>query len=342
MTLRLALITVLLELQGCAAFGVSWATYHLDDRVQPVAETEPVISASDSADDPAIWVHPDDPAASLILGTDKQSGIYVYELDGSEHQYLPLGNTNNVDLRHAPWGEDDLTLVAASGRFPSELLLLSLDHQSRELRLEKRYSVQLDEPYGICLWRDENQQPFVFLNSTDGTFAQYSVSPEFEIEEVRRFALNSQVEGCVVDDSENVIYIAEEDRGIWRMSASAEGPQNRQLLDSVRREHLTADVEGLALYHGPRKLLIVSSQGDNSYAIYDTKTSEHLLSFHIEGNDRLDGTTDTDGLDATAASLPGYPYGILVVQDGDNTQPSEHQNFKIVSWSDVRSLIESQ
>jgi 3-phytase len=182
----------------------------------------------------------------------------------------------------------------------------------------------------------------VFLNSTDGSFVQYAVSPEFEITEVRRFSLASQVEGCVVDDSEAVIYIAEEDRGIWRMSASAEGPGDRQLLDSVRGDHLDDDVEGLALYHGPRKLLIASSQGNNSYAVYDAETAEHLLSFHVEGNQQVDGTTDTDGLDVTAASLPDFPHGILVVQDGDNTQPAENQNFKIISWSDVQEMIESQ
>ncbi len=146
----------------------------------------------------------------------------------------------------------------------------------------------------------------------------------------------------MVDDSEAVIYIAEEDRGIWRMSASADGPQDRKLLDSVRGPHLAADVEGLALYHGPRKLLIASSQGDNSYAVYDAETAEHLLSFHVTGISEVDGVTHTDGLDVTAASLPGYPHGILVVQDDDNTQPSANQNFKVVSWSDVLQMIEEQ
>jgi 3-phytase len=35
-------------------------------------ETEPVPSSGDAADDPAIWVHPGDPARSLVLGTDKK------------------------------------------------------------------------------------------------------------------------------------------------------------------------------------------------------------------------------------------------------------------------------
>jgi 3-phytase len=36
----------------------------------------------DAADDPAIWVHPVDPALSLVLGTDKKGGLNVFDLEG--------------------------------------------------------------------------------------------------------------------------------------------------------------------------------------------------------------------------------------------------------------------
>lgn len=336
MNMRLLYVTALLVIQGCA-MRPAW---YLEHRVSPVAETAPVVSALDSADDPAIWIDPGNPAGSLVIGTDKRSGLYVYELDGSVRQYLPLGNTNNVDLRIAPWGNAEHTVVAASGRFPSELLLLSLDHGTRGMRLQKRHPVPIGEPYGICMYRDANLDPQVFLNGTDGTFIQYSVSPDYGIDEVRRFKLGSQVEGCVVDDERAILYIAEEGRGIWRMPADESAGDDRVLIDSVGNGHLVADVEGLAIYDAPRKLLIASSQGDNSYAIYDIETSEHLLSFHVIGNARIDGATDTDGIDVTSASLPGFPHGMLVVQDGSNTGPDENQNFKIVSWSDIRALLE--
>src|SRR3546814_8619832 len=41
-------------------------------------ETVPVKSPGDAADDPAIWANPDDPAASLIVATDKKAGLYLY------------------------------------------------------------------------------------------------------------------------------------------------------------------------------------------------------------------------------------------------------------------------
>jgi 3-phytase len=341
MNFRIAIFAGLLVLQGCESLGPADGPYRLEHRIPPVVETEPVASSRDAADDPAIWVNPDHPEASLIVGTDKQSGLYVYELDGSERQYLPLGYTNNVDLRTAPWGNKDFTLVAAGRRFPSQLLLLTLDHESGELRLLERHTVELREPYGICMYLDADQRPYVFLTSTEGRVAQYSVDPDFGIEEVRRFRFGSKVEGCVADDDDGLLYIGEEGRGIWRMPAGAEDSDHRILLDSVLGRHLTADVEGLAIYYGPRKLLIASSQGNNSFAIYDTATTEHLLSFHITGSKQVDDVSETDGLDVTAVSLPGYPDGILVVQDGYNLNPTENQNFKIVSWSDVLQVIET-
>jgi 3-phytase len=145
----------------------------------------------------------------------------------------------------------------------------------------------------------------------------------------------------VADDDEGLLYIGEEGRGIWRMSAGPEDSIDRQLMDTVIGRNLTADVEGLAIYYGPRKLLVASSQGNNSFAVYDTAPWEHLLSFHITGNSQVDDVSETDGLDVTGVSLPGFPQGILVVQDGYNMNPFENQNFKIVSWGDVLQIIEN-
>ena len=60
--------------------------------MRPVLETEVAASYGDAADDPAIWVHPDDPAKSLVIGTDKQLGLYVFDLEGRAVQTLPDGS----------------------------------------------------------------------------------------------------------------------------------------------------------------------------------------------------------------------------------------------------------
>ena len=68
--------------------------------VTATVETDPVPNGGDAADDPAIWLHPTDPALSTVIGTDKEGGLAVYDLDGRQIQYLAGIRPNNVDIRH--------------------------------------------------------------------------------------------------------------------------------------------------------------------------------------------------------------------------------------------------
>ncbi|MEE4195997.1 MAG: phytase, partial [Bacteroidales bacterium] len=67
--------------------------------ITPDNETDPVKAEKgvDAADDPAIWVNNENPEKSLVLGTNKVSGIHVYDLNGRELQFLEVGCLNNVD-----------------------------------------------------------------------------------------------------------------------------------------------------------------------------------------------------------------------------------------------------
>src|ERR1044071_4407489 len=68
-------------------------------RPEARAQTRPVPHKGDAADDPAVWIHPQDPASSLILGTDKQGGLHAYNMDGTPHEMVADGTKpNNVDV----------------------------------------------------------------------------------------------------------------------------------------------------------------------------------------------------------------------------------------------------
>lgn len=83
---RIALVTLFLAV-GMVASGTAHPTRAAEAivPVKPMVETAPVTHDGDSADDPAIWIHPSDPAQSLIIGTDKANGggLTSYNLDGS-------------------------------------------------------------------------------------------------------------------------------------------------------------------------------------------------------------------------------------------------------------------
>ena len=79
-------------------------------------ETVPVLTTGDSADDPAVWVHPDQPAESLVIGNNKLGALEVYNLDGSLQQRINFGTSfwGNVDVRQSVTvGGTTLDVVAA-------------------------------------------------------------------------------------------------------------------------------------------------------------------------------------------------------------------------------------
>jgi len=89
-------------------------------------------------------------------------------------------------------------------------------------------------------------------------------------------------------------------------------------------------------------MLVVSSQRSASYAVYATREGYPLLaSFRIRADlgAHVDGTSETDKLAVSASSMPGYPRGILVVQDGRNVMPGAPQNFKLIDWRAVEAVL---
>ncbi|MCH6163756.1 phytase [Streptomyces marispadix] len=81
------------------------------------------------ADDPAVWVDPDDPGLSLVVGTLKEAGLDVYGTDGRRLQHLDApgapgegsepGRLNNVDIVYGfelDGHATDLALVSDRGR----------------------------------------------------------------------------------------------------------------------------------------------------------------------------------------------------------------------------------
>ena len=103
---------------------------------------------------------------------------------------------------------------------------------------------------------------------------------------------------------------------------------------------LVADVEGLALAPTGANggYLVASSQGDNAYVLYDLVTGAYVNRFRLVDG-LVDGTSETDGIEVMLGGFgPGYPAGLMVVQDGDNG--NQTQNFKYISWRKVLEALE--
>ena len=336
--MRAALTALLLA--GCAS--VPAATPIAAPTVAASAETDPVDSTSDAADDPAIWRNAANPAASLVIGTDKQAGIHVYDLAGRRLSFTPAARLNNVDLRET----GGRVIVAASDRADkaqAHVALFTLDTVARRLVPMGRYPVGAGEAYGMCLWtRASDKALFGFVVLKDGRIDQVRIDLSGatpRVETVRSMKLGSQAEGCVVDDRTGLLYVAEEDVGLWRFAADPAAPGTATPIARVDGRTLVADAEGLALAPRGAKggYLVVSSQGDNAYTLYRLPGVIYAGRFRIGGG-AIDGTSDTDGIELALGDFgPAYPKGLFVAQDGDNAPDT--QNFKYVGWDKVLKAL---
>jgi 3-phytase len=310
------------------------------EAVHATVETDPVPHAGDAADDPAIWVNPENPSLSAIIGTDKAGGIAVYDLDGKQLQYLPDGLMDNVDLRvDFPLDGGKAVLVTASNRKDNSIAMYRLDPATRQLtNVAARVIKHGITVYGMCMYRSaKTGKLYYFGNGKSGEVEQYELfdsGGKVDAKKVRSFKLGSTVEGCVADDELGHFYISEEAVGIWKYGAEPDAGTNRSQVGKVGDGNLLADVEGLTIAYGRDGTghLIASSQGNHSYVVYRREgNNEFVRKFRVAAGGGIDGAEETDGIDVTTANLgPAFPHGVFVAQDGFNDKGN--QNFKLVPF----------
>lgn len=314
--------------------------------IVPTVETDPVRNGDDAADDPAIWVNPADPSASTIIGTDKDGGLGVYDLEGNELQYLPDGELNNVDLRDGfPLAGEAVTLVTAGDRGDNTIAVYKVDPATRRLEdVAARPLVPSVEIYGSCMYRSARTGAFHFIaTSEEGDIEQWELfdaGGRVDGRSVRTMRPDSdKSEGCVADDDTARLYVGEEEAGIWRYGAEPGDGEERVEVDATGSGRLVADVEGLAIAKGADGggYLVASSQGDSAFVLYERGGSNAFVRrFRIGPGAGVDGVEETDGIEVTTANLGGaFGGGVFVVQDGTN--PGENQNFKLIPWASIVS-----
>lgn len=316
--------------------------------VSPSAETAPAPSNGDAADDPAIWVNPVDGAASRILGTDKKSGLYVFDMAGALVQSLPVGALNNVDLRQGIAGVADI--AAATNRTNNSVALFRIRRADGQVEPAGEFAVGQAEPYGLCMARIADAV-MVIVTYKDGLVEMFTVdgldSGKVEARLAGSARLGSQLEGCVADEAHDRLFVGEEARGVWAFALSdlSVAPQ---LIAAVGAAGLAADVEGVSLWRGAKGTghLVVSAQGANRYVVYERTppfAPRGIFSIRSARGDRaapIDGVSQTDGLDIAPSALgAAFPRGVLIVQDGANTDPVANQNFKIIDWRAIEIAL---
>ncbi|HET8899185.1 MAG TPA: phytase [Rhodanobacteraceae bacterium] len=317
-------------------------------------ESTPVAGFGDAADDPAIWADAADPARSLVVATDKKSGMYVYDMRGKVLDYRPDGRMNNTDLRAGfPLDGKPVVLVAASDRSHKSIALYRLDTHDGRLHdvADGVQATGLADPYGLCMYRSARSgETYVFINSPEGTMRQWRLvdngAGRVRAEQVRELRFSSQAEGCVADDASGTLIVNEEDVAMWRMGAEPDAGDQRSAIARIDgNPALADDLEGVGIYHlgNGRGYIVASSQGNDSYAVYRLEGDHaYLGSFRVVADMArgIDGISQTDGLEISSRNLgPGFEHGAMIAQDGRNVMPEARQNYKYVAWSDIARAL---
>ena len=339
------------------------------------------------ADDPAIYVNSTDSQKSLVLTSVKNGGLRVYDLSGNLLQEINPGNIryNNVDLQYGfKLGNKSVDIAVASDRNNDKLVIFQIDPNAstpgqylkditdssigtlfQAAPFEAPYSPSTRSAYGLALYRSpKTDDYYAFVNRrTTGDVAQYKLidkgNGKIGAERVREFTLPSptgtrspQTEGMVADQELGYLYIGQEDVGVWKFQAEPDGGKTGTLVDKVKAlggEHLTDDVEGLTIYYAKdgTGYLLVSSQGDNTFAAYTREGNNDFLGrFAVGNNGAIDSVQESDGADVINVPLgPDFPFGLFVTQDGNNL-PSKivdgenvSSNFKFVPWENIANAF---
>ncbi|HWV14722.1 MAG TPA: phytase [Cellvibrio sp.] len=326
--------------------------------ITPDIQTDVMARFGDAADDPAIWINKDNPQASRVIGTNKQQGLFIYDLSGKEVQHFNSGKLNNVDVRQGVNIDGrSMDIVVATNRDSDSLEIFSVNPDTGELTPSGNVATDLKEIYGFCLYHSpaNPQQPqgalYAIPNAKSGEFQQLQLTAtadkkgglRWRAKKMRSFFVGSQPEGCVADEQQRRLFIGEEDVGVWTIGAE---PNDGTRLSSLAKisETLVDDVEGMGIYYGKsRNYLVVSSQGNNTYVVYDSLPPfkyRGAFSVVLDAGNNVDGTSETDGLEVTSVNLGStFSEGMLVVQDGHKVMPEAPQNFKYISWEKIRKAL---
>ncbi|QCX52335.1 phytase [Elizabethkingia sp. JS20170427COW] len=328
-------LTVALFLTACSSVG----NFH-QTKLKPAVVTEKVMH---DTDDPAIWIHPNDPTKSLIIGTDKDTdgGLYAFDLDGKIVNKVPnLKRPNNVDLRYGFILNGQKTDIAAvTERETNKVKIYALP----ELKEVGEISVFEGEaqrgPMGISLYKNPQTQEFYAIvgrkNGPSGTYLwQYKLvenNGKITGELVRKFGDFSgkkEIESIAVDDVLGYIYYSDEGFAVHQYYADPEKGNNE--LMTFGKGDFKEDIEGISIYPTSEQTgyILVSNQQADTFNVYlrENPAKGKIAEIPVS-------TLESDGSDVTAVPLgEKFPKGIFVAM-------SNGKVFHIYDWRQLEERI---
>lgn len=320
---------------------LAWAGTSKDgDAVSPTLQLKSDLS--EDQDDMCVWIHPQDPALSTIITADKAANrLFVYDLQGNVLQTIDVPEPGNIDLRdNVTLGGQASSLVVVNQRdVKLRLRVFRVDPATRKLEGVDDGEITTEANYGGCLYHSRKSGKLHFISTTKKSgIQQYELfenaSGQVSGKLVRSWKLGKS-EGAVADDDAGVVYIGEEERGIWKLGAEPDSPAPGELVIKIDNSDLEGDIEGLALTTDPtgRRLLVLSDQGRSVFVVLDRDDN-----YSVVGTFRCVGAESTDGIEIVSHPLgPNFPNGLFCCHTDINGRPT-----LVVPWERILTVILEQ
>ena len=349
----IGIIVLLIILVGCEKQVNTYA-------IKPAAVTEKV---KHDTDDPAIWINPEDPSNSLIIGTDKDDdgALYVFDLEGNiieEKTVKNLKLPNNVDVEYGIILNGIATDIAVTTeRLTNKIRVFSLPDMVEidNGGIEVFEGEDLNAPMGISLYnRPSDGNIYAIVGRKKGPSTGYLWQYLLEDDgngnvkgtKVRSFGNYSgfkEIESIAVDDDLGYVYYSDEQIGVRKYHADPDAPDADKELAIIHTLDYIKDNEGISIYCNDdgTGYIIVSDQNGSRFRIYSREGTPEELDEdpedYVPARPHLHkllkivnvSTLRSDGSEVTSVALGNkFPTGLFVAMSDDKT-------FQLYHWSDI-------
>jgi len=320
-----------------------------DTVVRPVFASEIV---NHDTDDPAIWINQNDPAKSLIIGTDKggelgDGGLFVFDLNGRLVDSIrPLKRPNNVDVAYGlQLNGKKVDIAVCTERLTKTIRVFTLPDlkavDKGGLPVFENEPDSIRDPMGIALYTNPADQKIYAIvgrktGPTNGSYLwQYLLQDDgkgnVKATLVRKFGFYSgkkEIESIAVDNELGFVYHSDEQHGIHKSYAHPDSSNVELALFGT--QDFKEDVEGISIYKFPdgTGYILVSDQQTNRFNIYPREGSSGNPNNHVRIKFINTLTVESDGSEVTSTALPGFPNGLFVAMSDDKT-------FQFYDWKSI-------
>ena len=325
-----------------------------DSIVRPTIVTD---SVRHDSDDPAVWINPNDPAQSLIIGTDKEQdgGLYVFGLDGKakpDLQVKGLQRPDNVDVEYGLVLNGKPTDIAVTTeRFTHKLRIFALptmtpvDGGGLDMFVGETGTAYRDL-MGIALYKNKSGAVYAIVGRktgpTNGTYLwQYLLTDngtgQVKATLVRKFGQYSgkkEIEAIAVDDELGYVYYSDEGVGVRQYFADPE--KGNTELSLFATTGFTQDHEGISIYRLSNKTgyILVSDQGANRFHIFSREGTPKQPYEHPLVKVVTVSAHQSDGSETVSVPLNDtFKHGLFIAMSDDRT-------FQLYRWEDIIGKVD--